>query len=100
MLSDLSHLLDEDSFEALSELVRDSHMHEILYLHRACKAGSYNTIHLLLRAGANPNVGDDDGNGPLHVSASMLNPNDDAVPCLLLDSGTHLDWIENPAKPE
>jgi len=66
-------------------------------LHRACEVGWFDTVHLLLRVGADPNPSDKDGNGPLHVLA-MLNPNDDAAPRLLLDSGTRLDRVNREKK--
>jgi len=77
-------------------------------LHRACVAENLDlaTIQLLLQVNADPNAGDNDGNGPLHVLASLRYENGQDflinraayAAHLLLENGAHLDRVNQDRK--
>jgi len=71
-----------------------------LLLHMACKDNMhhFDTIRLLLDAGADPNAVDGDGNAPLHVVARLPKELMDPGVRLLLESGAHLDRVNNSGK--
>jgi len=79
-----------------------------LLLHKACDATNLDlsTIRLLLQVNADPNAGDNDGNGPLHVLASLRYENRQELLVhraadaarLLLDYGAHLDRVNQNRK--
>jgi len=108
MLADLPELVNENSLESLSGLVsRDHHRHPkrgSSLLHMACQylysGNGLATIDLLLRAGADPNAGERNGNGPLHVLAELDEGDEicDAAARLLLEKGSHLDRVNGEGK--
>jgi len=71
-------------------------------LHIACIAKMnihhFATIRLLLDAGADPNAVDEDGNASLHVLARLPRKLLDPAARLLLESGAHLDRVNNSGK--
>ncbi len=114
LLARLPHLVNEDSMECLKELVqldqrRTPFLKRKLLLHEPFEQNSlYSkhliipTVSLLLRAGADPNVGDAKGNGALHVLASKecnIDPSiQESVARLLLNAGAHLDRVNKEGK--
>jgi len=72
-------------------------------LHMACEDKEniihhFDTILLLLNAGADANAVDEFGNAPLHVVASLPQELMDPAVRLLLESGAHLDRVNNAGK--
>ncbi len=96
---------NEDVKRYLFELVHTERRDERgrTLLHKACTDFSKDdahlivgTVRLILLAGANPNAGDADGNGPLHALALdcyIKREFIDATARLLLDFGAHFDRI-------
>jgi len=106
ILADHPELVNDEIMRLLHQLVihdgRTQYGKNLLLL--ACKTPvGYNSlaiIRLLLAAGADPNCVDFSGNGPLLCLVSKIR--DDAmiesIARLLLDSGTHLDRVNNQRK--
>lgn len=108
-------MLNEENkvlFDDLVQLKRST-PHGRTLLHMACNnsQGCYGTISdfptvcLLLKSGIDPNVGDLDGNGPLHLLfllyTDIWGKTDDkwySIARLLIDSGAHLDRVNNKGK--
>ena len=88
----------------LDGLLRQWGPHQLgSFVLKVCKemAGSVNLVgflRLLLKAGADPNVDDKDGNGPLHLVARMNHKQSDAAGCLLLGFGARLHRPNNAGK--
>jgi len=114
MLAELPHLMNKDSMESLIELVqrdqRRSPKDGKLLLHMAC--GNHSniqhlaipTVDLLLRAGADPNAGYNNGNGVFHAMVIAYKENNidayiqESVARLLLDAGAHLHRVNDERK--
>jgi len=99
----IKYLLSQLVFQKSRKLFRGQ-----LLLHMACEKNALDlaTINILLQCHADPNAGDNDGNGPLHVLASLrydngqehlINRTADAAR-LLLENGAHLDRVNQNRK--
>ncbi len=100
MLATLPEKLIEEFKPCLVPLVKFKRPSTYTLLHMACRPTNdrarLSTISLLLKSGADPNAGDFDGNGPLHLLLSSLYRYDDedyAIIRLLLNEGSHLDRV-------
>jgi len=102
MLTGRPDLLNQEMKQVLVELVRLKRSAGTL-LHPACKniVANRAIIPLLLMFGVDTNIGDSDGNGPLHLILSQY-INDAAIheervliARLLMDNGAHLDRVNN-----
>ncbi len=106
MLAALPHMQTKDVLEVLAQLVRLNKRNEqgrtLLHIAVACfhELGNHlEIIRLLLQAGADPDVGDSLGDGPLHILASYSNHSlVDHSARLLMDFGAHLNRINNKGK--
>jgi len=117
LLKNKIHFFFQEEPKSIMELLRqlvfqNRHGDQIgeTLLHFACSARyaehlNLASIHLLLEAGAVPNAGNKDRNGPLHVLAIWHNNGNDvktkSVARLLLQKGAHLHMVnkkrETPA---
>lgn len=75
----------------------------LLHQSLAWNAGNLNlaAVKLLLEANADPNAGDPNGNGTLHIPALMHHGNGEVienVALLLLKYGAHLDMVNKDRK--
>lgn len=66
----------------------------ILGRYPACQFPSSHLAEVLLKVGADPNIKDDDGNTPLHLTA-MTKPCPSSVVQVLLANGAHIDTVNN-----
>jgi len=105
MLANLPQLMNKDSYEYLSELVRrDQRRHPVdgrSLLHIACLQygqGHLPFLRLLLRAGADPDSADKYGNRPLHALAKSKSKLIDPAARLLLDSGAYVGRLNKEAQ--
>lgn len=102
MLATLPEKLIEEFKPCLVPLVKFKRPSTYTLLHMAYRPtgdrARLSTISLLFKSGADPNAGDFDGNGPLHLLLSSLYLYDDddyAVIGLLMNEGAHLDRVNS-----